>query len=265
MTPVYVIPPEELPALNFLAPDHPRPVRADWINRGTNQVMRQQSVDMLLRTLFADILSPSAVKLHRSSGLRLEFSSDAHRLAFARGLASAKVQELDSRVHRLTMMFDDRVSAALAAESLVKEGVPKTAISMLWLAGQFIDTDYAWIEGHSLLSVAGATAGGGIAGVTIGLALFVIPGVGQIAAIGGFATAALTATSVISGIVGATTAAIKKMVSDPDVDDVALNSYISDTRRSRVFISVDLRSAEGALGISRSVMKRHGGLQAARG
>ena len=265
MTPVYVIRPEELSALNFLPADHPRPIRADWINRGTNQVLRQQSVDMLLRTLFADILSPSAVKLHRSAGLRLEFSSDAHRLGFANALMVAKAQELESRVHRLTMMFDDRVSAARAAESLVDEGLPKSAISMLWRAGQFIDTDYAWIEGHSLLSVAGATAGGGIAGVTIGLALFAIPGVGQIAAIGGLAAAVLTTTPVISGIVGATAAAINKMVSDPDVDDVALNSYISDTRRSRVFVSVDLRNAEGALDISRSVMKRHGGHPAARG
>lgn len=265
MTPVFVIRPEDLPALNFLAAGHPRPVRADWINRGTNQVMRQQSVEMLLRTLVADILSPSAVKLHRSAGLRLEFSSEGHRLRFASALAAAKARELESRVHHLTMIFEDRSSAALAAESLVNAGVPKGAISMLWRAGQFIDTDYSWIEGHSLLSVAGVTAGGGIAGVTIGLALFAIPGVGQIAAIGGFAAAVLTTTPVISGIVGATAAAINKMASDPDVDDVALNSYILDRRRSRVFVSVDLREADGALELSRSVMKQHGGHPAARG
>lgn len=265
MSPIFVIRPEELPALNFLAADHPRPVRAAWINRGTNQVMRQQSIEMLMRTLVADILSPSAVKLHRSAGLRLEFSNEAQRARFASALAAAKTQELESREHRLTMMFEDRASAALAAESLVNAGVPKQAISMLWRAGQFIDTDYAWLEGHSLLSVAGVTAGGGIAGVTLGLALFAIPGVGQIAAIGGFAAAVLTTTPVISGIVGATAAAINKMASDPDVDDVALNSYILDTRKSRVFVSVDLREAEGAIEISRSVMKQHGGYPAARG
>jgi hypothetical protein len=264
LTPFFVIRPEELPALNFLAADHPRPVRAAWINRGTNQAMRQQSVDMLLRTLFADMLSPSVVKLHRSAGLRLEFSSEAHRLGFASAFGAARAHELESRSFHLTMMFADRSSAALAAESLVNEGVPKAAISMLWRAGQIIDTDYDWIEGHSLLSVAGATAGGGIAGLTIGLALFAIPGVGQVAAIGGFAAAALAATPVISGIVGATASAIRKMVSDPDVDDVALNNYISDSRRSRVFVSVDLRIAEDALGVARSVMKRHGGIPAVR-
>lgn len=260
-----MIRPDELSALNFLAADHPRPVRADWINRGTNQVMRQQSVDMLLRTLFADMLSPSAVKLHRSSGLRLEFANEGQRLGFSTAFVDAKQHELDSRLNHLTMMFDDRTSAALAAESLVEEGVPKAAISMLWRAGQFIDTDYAWIEGHSLLSIAGVTASGGLAGVTIGLALFAIPGVGQVAAIGGFASAVLTASPVISGIVGATAAAIGKMFSDTDVDDVALNSYISSARRSRVFVSVDLRKAEGAAELSRAVMKRHGGHTPARG
>lgn len=256
---------EELPALNFLAADHPRPLRADWINRGTDRIMRRQSVDMLLRTLNADILSPSAVELHRSSGLRLEFPDDAQRLRFARAFAVAKADELESRAHHLTMMFDDRSSAALAAESLVDAGVPKGVISMLWRAGQFIDTDYSWIEGHSLLSVAGVTAGGGVAGITLGLVLVAIPGVGQIAAIGGFAAAMLTATPVVSGIVGATAAAINKMVSDPDVDDVALNSYISDTRRSRVFVSVDLREAGIGRDVLRAVMQRHGGRPAARG
>jgi hypothetical protein len=260
----YIIRPDELPALNFLASDHPRPLRADWINRGTNQLLRQQSVDMLLRTLFADILSPSAVKLHRSSGLRLEFASDSHRLEFSRSFATAKAHELESRTHHLTMVFDDRSIAALAAEQLVEEGVPKAAISMLWRAGQFIDTDHAWLEGHSLLSVAGATASGGIAGATIGLVLFAIPGFGQIAAIGGLAGAALSTTPAISAIVGATAAAIGKMFSDPDVDDVALNQYISDARHSRVFVSVDLREAEDTLSVTRSVMKRHGGRPATR-
>lgn len=260
MTASFVIPPDELSALNFLEADHARPVQADWINRGTDQILKRQSVDMLLRTLFVDVLSPSAVTLHRSAGLRLQFETEAQRLKFAKEFAVAKVQEHETREHYLTMMFDERSGAALAAEQLVQQGVPKSAISLLWRAGQFMDADHAWIKGHSLLSVAGATAGGSLAGVALGIALLAIPGVGQIAVIGGFASATVTATSVISGMVGATAAAITKMFSDADVDDVALKQYVNRSGLGRIFMAIDLRKCpDEDREVLRLVLKRNGG------
>lgn len=259
MSDTYVIRPEELAALNFLPASHPRPVRVEWINRGTDRPLNRQSIDLLLRTMFADMLSPSVVKLHRSAGLRVFFRSESDRHRFARAFESAKSLEYKSRSTSLTMMFTERASAAEAAEELIENGVPKSAISVLWRAGQFMDAHHRWIEGHSLLSVAGATAGGGIAGLVTGIAVMAIPGIGSIAAIGGLAASSVSASPLIASLFGATTAAISRMVSDQDVDDVSMHRYAESPGAHRAFVSVDLSMAPGSHERVRAIMKKNGG------
>ena len=51
----FVIKVEELAALNYLAADHPRPSKVEWINRGTDQVLKSSSIEMLMRTLFQPV------------------------------------------------------------------------------------------------------------------------------------------------------------------------------------------------------------------
>lgn len=252
-----VIKPEELTALHFLPDNHPRPIGVEWINRGTDRPLRKQSVNLLIRTMFADILSPSVVKLHRSSGLRVAFKSEAERLQFARQFSEAKRLEQASRSVRLTMTFDSHKDAADAAEALVKLGLPKHAVSILWRSAQFIDTEYKWLEGHSLASVAGTTAGGSIAGLALGVALIAVPGVGHIAAIGGLA--ASQAAPVLSGIFGATVAAIAKMVTDMDVEGAALQKYAEQKDSGRSFVSVDLSESQDASDRVWTILKQYGG------
>ena len=62
----------------------PRPIGAEWINRGTGQPLRPTTVAMLLRTLpRRQGLSASAEALHASTGLRLAFASPEARHRFA--------------------------------------------------------------------------------------------------------------------------------------------------------------------------------------
>ncbi len=255
----YVIKADELTALNFLPANHVKPASAQWINRGTSRVLRKQSVDLLLRTLFADILSESVVKLHRSSGLQVAFQSEYEWRQFSKQFTAAKAAELETWSNRLTMMFDQQSSAADTIAALVTAGVPKRAISILWRAGQFMEPDGQWIEGHTVSAVAGATASGSIAGLALGVALIAVPGVGQVAAIGGLAATAAQAMPAIAGIFGATAAAINKMLSDPDVDDVAIRQLASRQTASRVFVSLDLIEAAESFELARSIMRRNGG------
>jgi hypothetical protein len=255
----HVIKPEDLSALDFLTSDHPRPVAVQWINRGTDRPLRKQSIDLLLRTLFSDILSESVVKLHRTSGLRVEFRSETERHRFAREFASAKSIEQRQSTDRITMMYSEQALASAAAEALVESGIPKGAVSILWRAGRFMDADTRWIEGHSLLSVASATAGGSIAGLALGVALIAVPGVGQIAAVGGLAASAASSAPALVGIFGATAAAIGKMLTDPDVEDFARKQFMERRNTSPVFVSVDLSLAQGARTVAGAVMKQSGG------
>ena len=84
--PSFVIKAEELATLNYLDRNHPRPRRLEWINRGTNQKLRRTSIELLLRTLFRQVTSPSVVRLHHSSGLRAIFATEQERARFARAI-----------------------------------------------------------------------------------------------------------------------------------------------------------------------------------
>ena len=113
----FVIKPEEIAALNYLSSNHPRPQTVEWINRSMDRKLRQSSVDMLLRTLHRDISSPSVVKLHRDSGLRVVFTSERDRNAFSRLFAEAKreFQRARSRCWRGRISSSNRPENGLAA------------------------------------------------------------------------------------------------------------------------------------------------------
>lgn len=262
--PAYVIKAEELAALNYLPPDHPRPRLVEWINRGTDQKLKQSSVDMLLRTLFQDIASPSVVRLHRSAGLRASFSTEKEREQFANAFAAAKDRENVSKRHLITAIFNDRQFAEKSVSQLRGAGIPDTAISLLWKASQFIDTEAGWENGHSKLSVAGAVAGGGVAGAMLGVAILAIPGVGPVAAAGAIAASAFSSIATVSGLIGATGGAIAKMLTDHDVDGVSATFYEQQIRRGKIFVAVDTRLAEGKDEQIRNILKENRGRTSTR-
>ncbi len=132
--PAFVIKAEELSALNYLAPNHPRPLHVEWINRGTDQKLRPSSVDMLLRTLFHDVASPSVVRLHRSAGLRAIFRTGKERDQFAAQFAAARSHSDATTRHHVTALFDDHEHADRAVSELKAAGIPASAISELFLA-----------------------------------------------------------------------------------------------------------------------------------
>jgi hypothetical protein len=176
--PAFVIKAEDLSALNYLDRNHPQPRRLEWINRGTNQPLRRTSIEMLLRTLFREVRTPSVVRLHQSAGLRAIFGSDQERQRFASAFAAACEHELTRKDYLATAVFDDRESAERAVASLKDAGIAEDAISIMWRASRFLDADYRFSDGHSSLSVAGAVAGGGLAGAVFGIAVLFVPGVG---------------------------------------------------------------------------------------
>jgi hypothetical protein len=264
MLPAYVIKAEDLGALNHLDRNHPRPRRLEWINRGTNQLLRPTSIEMLLRTLFREVKSPSVVKLHQSAGLRAVFGTDQERDKFATAFASARSQESEKKEYLVSAIFEDREGAERAVTTLKDAGVREKSLSIMWRASKFLDGDYRWSEGHSTLSVAGAVAGGGIAGAMLGIAVLFVPGVGPIATAGVLAASAFSSVATLSGIIGATGGAIARMLTDHDVDGVAARYYEEEIRRGKVFVSVDTRSAGTTHADILQILKRCGGRSAIR-
>lgn len=257
--PAYVIKAADLPAINYLAPDHPRPRLVEWINRGTNQRMRPTTTQMLLRTLFQPIDTPSVQKLHDSAGLRVVFRTEKERSAFAQAFKDALHREDQSRSHVLTAIFETREKAEHTVRQLHSQGIPKEAISLLFRASQFMDPDTQWKEGHGSTSVVGAVAGSGIAGAMLGVAILVVPGVGQVAAAGAIAASAITSVASVSGIIGATGGAIAKMLTDHDVDGVAAAYYDQQIQRGKIFLSVDTTLIEGHEDEARMIIAENGG------
>lgn len=255
----YVIKAEELAAVNYLPEDHPRPIRVEWINRGTNQRLRPTTTNMLLRTLFQPVETPSVQKLHESSGLRIVLKSEADREAFAHAFIAACEREQATSDFVVTAIFGDLESAERAIEALHAAGADAKAVSMLARASHFGDLGSEWPDGHSTLSVTGAVASGGVAGAILGLAVLLVPGVGPVAAAGALATSAISSVASVSGIIGATGGAIAKMLTDHDVDGVSAEFYDRQIKRGKVFVSVDTREA----GITReqilAILRESGG------
>ena len=259
MQPAYVIKAEELVAVNYLADDHPRPQSVEWINRGTDQVLRPTTTDMLLRTLFQPAASPSVQKLHDSSGLRVIFRSDAERERFASAFRDAIAKEKSVTEHVVTAIFDDRDKAETAIEALHNKGISPGAVSLLCRASHFGDPDAKWPEGHEAMSIASAVAGGGVAGALLGVAFLFVPGVGPLAAAGALAASAIPSVASVSGIIGATGGAVAKMLTDHDVDGVMAEYYDRQIKRGKVFVSVDQQQTTVAREFIERVLEQHGG------
>lgn len=256
--PAYVIKAEDIAALNYLDPEHPRPLLIEWINRGTDRKLRPTSIDLLMRTMDRDDVSPSVQSLHQSSGLRLMFSNDEERDRFANAFTGACAQLTVKRQFHVASMFDNLEQAEAVVLKLKDAGVPEKAISMLWRAGQMIEADE--IKGHSKLSVAAAAAGGGIAGALIGVGMLaMIPGIGPVIAAGAVASAVIPSFTAISATIGATGGAMARMLTDHDVDGREANYYEAQIRRGRVFVTVDTRIARGKRDIARQILIDHGG------
>lgn len=237
--PAYVVKAKQLSALYYLDKGHPRPSKLEWINRGTNTKLRKSTVDMLLRTLFRDTATPSVKQLHDSAGLRAVFRSETERQRFAKAFAAAEQNLNKSRDTLVTAVFDKQDEANSAIHRLKHEGVPAEAISLVWRTSQYLDPEYLPSEGHSSASVAGAMAGGGVAGAMLGTAVLLIPGVGPVAVAGALTTSAFSSVAAVTGIIGATGSAIAKMLTDHDVEGVAAGFYEQEIRRGKTFVSVD--------------------------
>ncbi|HKT85748.1 MAG TPA: hypothetical protein VJQ77_06665 [Novosphingobium sp.] len=265
MTPAFVIKAEELPVLNHLRDDHPRPLLVEWINRGTNQRMNRSTVDMLLRTLSQEEVSPSVERLHQSAGLRLSFGTDEDRNIFAAAFANARAQLDVRKRHLVAAMFDSRQDAERVVSQLESAGIPKDSISLLWRAGQFVDPNGTNRQGHSKRSVAAAVAGGGIAGAMLGVAFLAIPGIGLVAAVGAIAASSFSSVAAVSAVIGATGGAMARMLTDHDVDGREANYFEREIRRGKVFVSVDTRIARGQREVALEVLLQNGGHSPPRG
>lgn len=253
--PSYVVKAKDLPALNCLPSDHPRPQLVEWINRGTNQKLRPSSVEMLLRTLYRDVAPPSVVKLQRSAGLRMVFRSDRDRDQFANVFQAAKTRSQASESNLVTAIFADRASADRAVERLEDAGIPKNSIALLWRLSQFVNADGEWEDGHSKRSIAGAVAAGGIAGALLGTAVMLVPGIGPVAVAGVIATSALSQVAAVSAAIGSTGGAIARMLTDHDVDGVSASFYEQQIRRGKIFMAVDTEIAANQDDVIRRVFR----------
>lgn len=260
----YVVRTNEIGALNHLPPDCPRPVSMQWINRGTDRPLRPTSIDLLLRTLHNEIASESIVKLHRSAGLRLGFASAEERLRFAQQLGQASADLVRMRQTHCSATFDSLDRAKLAVAALLDEGVEDDAISMLWRANLFLDSRIKWHQGHSGMSVVGATLAGGLAGTAFALGLLLVPGMGLVAAAGALAGATIGSVASFGGVAGATGGAIAKMLTDQDVDGVAALFYEQQVERGKVVVSVNLANDEPSERTIREIFRENGGRLYAR-
>jgi hypothetical protein len=240
--PAYVVKAMDFPALYYLDRSHPRPLDAVWINRGTDQHLRKSTIDMLLRTMFTESATPSVRKLHESSGLRTSFRSSRDRDRFAQAFGEACNQLKATRDSVLTRVFDDQESADRAIVGLCDIGVPEAAISLVWRASQYLQTDYKAEDGHSVAQVAGSMMGSGIAGALLGVGVLLVPGVGPVAVAGALTASAFGSIAGVSGIIGATGGAIAKMLSDHDVDGVSAGRYEQEIRKGKIFLSVDTKA-----------------------
>lgn len=240
----YVIKALDVSALNYLEPDSPRPSRVEWINRGTDRTLRPTSVQQLLRTYHRENISSSVRRLQEAAGLKAIFASSEERCTFAGRFNRALAVEKEQRQHIVSAVFASRAEARRATACLLEVGIPPDAVCSMEEASQVAGRDLRLPKGHGKLNVAGATASGGLLGAMLGVAILSIPGVGAVAVTGALAASALSSVAAVSGIIGATGGAMAKMVSDFDVDGLALGHLVDQIRRGSVVVSIDARICE---------------------
>ena len=164
----------------------------------------------------------------------------------------------------ISAVFDNREDARRAVTELREAGIPENAIS---LVGRPDDEDSGSTDdddGASEASIAGAVAGGGIAGALLGVAALAIPGVGPLAAAGAIAASAVPAGAGVGAAVGATGGAIARMLGDHDVDGQDAEYYEEHINRGGIFVSVDTRMAEGTAETAREILRGAGGHSASQ-
>jgi hypothetical protein len=258
----FVIKATDLAILNYLEPSHPRPLRLEWINRGTNQKLRPTSIDQLLRTLYGAPMSHSVQRLHDSAGLRVVLRTESERASFKDAFERARTRYQAEKGYLVTAMFDDREQAEKAVAELRRLDVPSKAISLLWMAGQYMERRGPGVSGHSKASVAAAVAGGGLAGAIFGVAVLMIPGVGPVVAAGALAASLASTMASVGAAVGATGGAIARMLTDFDVEGRAARFYEREVKRGKVFVSVDTRIAPGKTEVVHRLLSIMGGKSA---
>ncbi len=259
ITQCYVVRAKEISALNYLAPDAPRPDEVHWINRGTDQYLQQSSINQLLRTLHRDKISPSIAKLREAAGLRAIFSTDRQRNEFAQRFQLALAEEQEHERHVASAVFKTREEAELATVRMVEAGIPRNAVCILYKASQFLDDKVVNPEGHTPFTVAGATASGGVLGAMFGLAVFSIPGVGPVAAAGAVAASAFSSVAALSGVIGATGGALATVLSDFDVDCLAENFFERHIKEGGVVVTIDTRICRQDRDIITQILLLNGG------
>lgn len=259
LSPAYVIKADDLSALNFLEPGHPRPLLIEWIDRGTDKPLRPTTIDQLLRTQTNLEASPSIARLRSAAGLRAVFETSAERDQFASAFTAARARMAVRKQYMLAAIFDSIETAEAVVAELKQAGIPAESISLLWQAQQLPGAPNEQDAGHSKFSIAAATAGGGFAGALLGVGILaLIPGIGPIAAAGA-AAATIPSVAAISGIFGATGGAMAKMLTDLDVDGRDVGYFEAQIRRGRVFLAVDTRIAKSLSARAREILLTHGG------
>ncbi|MCJ2178703.1 hypothetical protein [Novosphingobium album (ex Hu et al. 2023)] len=254
----FVIKAMELPALNYLASGYPKPVTLEWINRGTDVKLKPSKVEQLLRTMFKPNISDSIAKDQANAGLRVGFDSESDRNRFAAEFRKALILQDNSTANVVSGVFPDRTSAEEAVLCLQANGVPGNAISLMWRAGQFMEPDGEFPKGHSKMSIAGATMGGGIAGALVGITLLAVPGVGVLATAGAVAASAVSSIGAIGGAIGATGGAIARLLTDIDIEGREAEYYAERVVKGMVFVAVDLPEAGLDRAFIQDVLQKQG-------
>ena len=158
----------------------------------------------------------------------------------------------------VSAVFDNREEARRAVTELRSAGIPDEAIS---LVGRPDDEDeiHDDQDGASKGSVAGAVAGGGVAGALLGVAALAIPGVGPLAAAGAIAASAVPTAAAVGAAAGATGGAIARMLSDHEVEGRDAEYYEEHIGRGGIFVSVDTRLAQVTAESAQIILERCGG------
>ena len=158
----------------------------------------------------------------------------------------------------VSAVFDNREEARRAVTELRSAGIPDEAISLVGRPDDEdeIDDDQ---DGAGKGSVAGAVAGGGVAGALLGVAALAIPGVGPLAAAGAIAASAVPTAAAVGAAAGATGGAIARMLSDHEVEGRDAEYFEDHISRGGIFVSVDTRLAQVPAESAQIILERCGG------
>ncbi|WP_271077112.1 hypothetical protein [Aurantiacibacter sp. MUD61] len=236
---VYVIKSEELVALNYLPRNCPSPVSIEWIDRGTNRNLSPTRRGELIRTYHRPSPSPGIMKLREAAGIRVTFHSEHDRFSFASLLLAAKERAKADQDRYLTGIFASIGEAEKATRHLAEAGVAEERVAMMWHANRFMDSEFEAPVGHRRRKVLAGVSGGGLAAAAVGTAILLLPGVGPVTVTGAVLASTYSAMATTSGIIGATGAALATMLTDKDVEEVAVNHLEEQLRRGHIFVSVD--------------------------